>query len=44
VPTKTVLSLLLLNWTGERKYDERLMGCDKDRDRSPPITVTDKTD
>jgi len=34
VPTKTALSLLLLNWTGERKYDERLEGRDKERKRS----------
>jgi len=34
VPTKTTPSLPLLNWTGERKYDERLEGRDKDRDRS----------
>jgi len=34
VPTKTTLSLPLLNWTGERKYDERLVGRDKDRERS----------
>jgi len=34
VPTKTCLSLPLLNWTGERKYDERLKGRDKDRERS----------
>jgi len=34
VPTKTVLLLPLLNWTGERKYDERLEGRDKDRERS----------
>jgi len=26
VSTKTPLSLPLLNWTGERKYDERLVG------------------
>jgi len=26
------LSLSLLNWTGERKHDERLMDRDKDRD------------
>jgi len=26
VPTKTALSLPLLNWTGETKYDERLVG------------------
>jgi len=34
VPTETALSLPLLNWTGERKYDERLKGQDKDRERS----------
>jgi len=34
VPTKTTLSLLLLSWTGERKYDERLEGRDEDRERS----------
>jgi len=34
VPTKTALSLPLLNWTGERKYDERLEGRDKGRERS----------
>jgi len=34
VPTKTALSLPLLSWTGERKYDERLKGPDKDRERS----------
>jgi len=34
VPTKTALSLPLLSWTGERKYDERLKGRDKDRERS----------
>jgi len=44
VPTKTTV-LLLLSWTGERKYDERLEGRDKDRERCHlPITVTDKTD
>jgi len=47
VPTKTTLSLPLLNWTGERKYDERLKGRDKDRreDRRDhsPVTVMDKT-
>jgi len=31
---KTALSLPLLSWTGERKYDERLEGRDKDRERS----------
>jgi len=34
VPTKTALSLPLLSWTEERKYDERLEGRDKDRERS----------
>ena len=34
VLTTTALSLPLLSWTGERKYDERLMGRDKDRERS----------
>jgi len=34
VPIKAVLSLSLLNSTGERKYDERLEGGDKDRERS----------
>jgi len=34
VPTKTTLSLPLLSWIGERKYDERLEGRDKDRERS----------
>jgi len=34
VPTKTALSLPLLSWTGERRYDERLVGRDKDRERS----------
>ena len=34
VPTKTVLSLPLPSWTGERKCDERLEGRDKDRERS----------
>jgi len=29
VPTKAALSLL--NWTGEKKYNKRLMGRDKDR-------------
>ena len=32
VPTKAALSLPLLNWTGERKYNERLMGRGKDRE------------
>jgi len=34
VPTKTALSLPILSWTGERKYDERLKDRDKDRERS----------
>jgi len=34
VPTKATLSLPLLNRTGERKYNERLEGQDKDRERS----------
>jgi len=34
VPTKTALSLPLLSRTGEMKYDERLEGRDKDRERS----------
>jgi len=32
--TKAALSLPLLNWTGERKYKERLVGQDEDRERS----------
>ena len=33
VPTKAALSITpLLNWTGERKYNERLVGRDKDRE------------
>jgi len=28
------LSLSVLSWTGKKKYDERLMGQDKDRERS----------
>jgi len=31
---QTALSLPILNWTGERKYDERLEGRYKDRGRS----------
>ena len=34
VPTKAALSLPLLNWTGERKYGERLKGRDKGKERS----------
>jgi len=32
VPTKAVPSLPLLSWTGERKYNERLVGRDKHRE------------
>jgi len=32
VPTRTALSLPLLSWTGEKEYDERLEGRDKDRE------------
>ena len=32
VHTKAALSLTLLSWTGERKYNEGLMGRDKDRE------------
>jgi len=43
VPTKTALSLPLLSWTGERKYDESLrVEIRTGRDHSA-ITVTDKT-
>ena len=34
VPTNAPLSLPLLSWTGEKKYEERLMGRDKGRERS----------
>jgi len=34
VHTKIALSLLLLSWAGKRKYDERLVDRDKDRERS----------
>jgi len=34
VHTKAALSLPLLSWTEERKYNERLVGQDKDRERS----------
>jgi len=34
VPTKTALLFPLLSCTGDRKYDERLVGRDKDRERS----------
>jgi len=32
VPTKAAPSLLLFNWRGEKKYNERLMGQDKDKE------------
>jgi len=32
--TKAALSVCLLNWTGEKKYSERLLGQNKDRERS----------
>lgn len=32
VPTKASVSLHFLNWTGQRKYNERLMGQGKDRE------------
>uniref|UniRef100_A0A663EPR8 GON-4-like protein n=1 Tax=Aquila chrysaetos chrysaetos TaxID=223781 RepID=A0A663EPR8_AQUCH len=44
VPTKAILSLPLLSWTGERKYNKELVGRDKDRRDHSPITVTGKTD
>jgi len=34
VPTKAALSHPFLSWTGEKKYDERLEGRDRDRERS----------
>jgi len=34
VPTKAALSLPLLIWTAERKYNERLIGRGKGRERS----------
>ena len=34
VPTKSALSLRLLNWTGERRHNGRLEGRGKDRERS----------
>jgi len=34
VPTKITLSLPLLNWTGKRKYNERLVSGDEDMERS----------
>ena len=44
VPTKAALSLPLLSWTGERKYNKELVGQDKDRRHHSPITITGKTD
>jgi len=44
VPVKTALSLPLLNWTGERKYDECLMDRDKDGGDHSPVTIMGKTD
>ena len=42
VPAKTTLSLALLSWTGEKKYDERLeVEIRTVRDHSP-ITVMEK--
>ena len=32
--TKATLSLPLLNWTKDEKYNERLVGPDEDRERS----------
>jgi len=32
VPTKADLSLPFLSWTGKRKYHEKLMGREKDRE------------
>jgi len=34
VPTKATLSLPLLSWTEEKKYDKRLVGQEKDGERS----------
>ena len=34
VPNKAALSLPLINSTGKKKHNERLMGRDKDRERS----------
>jgi len=33
MPTKATLSLPFFSWTGEKKYDERLMGRDMYRER-----------
>ena len=43
-PTKAVLSLPLLSWTGERKYSKELVGRDKDRRDHSPIIVMGRTD
>ena len=43
-PTKAVLSLPLLTWTGERKYNKGLVGQDKDRRDHSPTTIMGKTD
>lgn len=32
MPTKVALSLLLLGWTRERRYNKRLVGQDQDRE------------
>jgi len=34
MPTKATLSLPLLSWTGEGKYNKMLTGQDKDRETS----------
>jgi len=34
MPTKAALSLPLLSWIVEKKYEERLVGRDKGRERS----------
>lgn len=34
VPTEAALSLHFLSWTGERKYDVKLVGQDKDTEKS----------
>jgi len=36
VPIKAALSLPLLKWTGEKKYNKRLVGWKKNRERSLP--------
>jgi len=42
--TKATLLLPLLNWAGEKKYDKRLVGQDKDRERSLANYHQGKTD